>query len=452
MKIYAASPIYSKVVSGDHSFLHPILSYKSSVWIQGPFRRKEKIINKLVIDKNGRFLTGFIPKIKQFCDKHNRPLEIKWGFDHHTHIVPPSLPEITLHNYQHKALTEALNCSRGIIHSPTGSGKTIIAGALISSFPKENIIFIVHTKDLLKQTLDEFEKWFPNEVGVIGSGKLDPNRITVGMIQTLNRLSPTDFDKIPTVVIVDEAHHVSGFGKSYAKVLERLINAAHRFGLTATLGYLPEAQLAAEGHLGPVIAEVQMDELIDLGFLAEPKLRLIKIARNPHFRNIQKYPELYQAAIVENKVRNKRILECAKEYLEKGLSSLILTVRIEHGHILESMAENQFPELKLKYIHGGSEDEDREEVRKGLVSGEIKVAIATTIFNEGVNIPSLGAVINAAGGKSEIAILQKIGRGLRVTDEKKEIHLVDFFDPSHRFLIEHFGERLILYFDRGWIK
>ena len=452
LKIYAASPIYSRITTGDHKFLAPILSYKTSVWLPGPYSKREKVITKLVIDKMGRFLTGHIPVIKDFCEQHNRTLEIQYGFDYHQLHDAPNLPGITLHHYQEKAITKALSPGRGIIHAPTGSGKTVVAGALISCFPHQNILFIIHTKDLLSQTLEEFNKWFPNQVGVIGSGKLEPNKITIGMIQTLNRLGPTEFDKIPTVVIVDEAHHISGFGKSYAKVLERLVNAVHRYGLTATLGYLPEAKLAAEGHIGPVVAEVKMDELIDLGFLAEPKLRLIKIPRNPHFRTIKKYSDLYQAAIVENKTRNKRILECAKEYLDQGLSSLILTVRLEHGQILESMAESQYPELKLKYVHGGSESEIREEVRKGLVSGKIKVAVATTIFNEGVNIPSLGAVINAAGGKSEIAVLQKIGRGLRVTDEKKVIHLVDFFDPSHHFLIDHFGERLCIFFEKGWIK
>jgi len=451
MKIYAASPIYSRITSGDHKFLAPILSYKTSIWLPGPYSKREKVITKLVIDKMGRFLTGHIPVIKDFCVQHNRTLEIQYGFEYHP-VEIPNLPGIVLHPYQEKAITKALNHGRGIIHSPTASGKTVVGGALISSFPKENILFIIHTKDLLSQTLEEFEKWFPNQIGVIGSGKLEPNRITVGMIQTLNRLGPTDFDKIPTVVIVDESHHVGKFDGSYAKVLERLVNAVHRYGLTATLGYLPEAKLAAEGHIGPVIAEVEMEELIQEGFIAEPKLRLIKIPRNPHFRTVKKYSELYQTAIVENKVRNRKILECAKEYLDQGLSSLILTVRLEHGQILESMAEDQYPELKLKYVHGGSESEIREEVRKGLVSGKIKVAVATTIFNEGVNIPSLGAVINAAGGKSEIAVLQKIGRGLRVTDEKKVIYLVDFFDPSHHFLIDHFGERLCLYFDKNWLK
>jgi superfamily II DNA or RNA helicase len=451
MKIFAASPVYSKVVSGDFKFLLPILSYKTSVWIQGPFRRREKVVDKFVIDKQGRFLTGHIPSIINFCEENNQPLEIKWGFETLSYNLP-SLPGITLHNYQNEAIIKSLKKGRGILHSPTASGKTVIGGALISCFPTENILFIIHTKDLLSQTLEEFEKWFPNQVGIIGTGKLEPNRITVGMIQSLNRLGPTEFDKIPNIIIVDETHHVGKFGGSYAKVLERFTNAPNRFGLTATLGYLPEAKLASEGHIGPVIAEVEMKTLIEEGFLAKPKLKLIKIPRNPKYREINKYSDLYKAAIVENKVRNKIILECTKEFLKKGLSSLILTVRIEHGHLLEEMANEYFPELKLKYVHGGSEDEDREAVRRGLISGEIKVAVATTIFNEGVNIPSLGAVINASGGKSEIAILQKIGRGLRVTDKKKEIYLVDFFDPSHRFLIEHFGERLTLYFDCGWLK
>ena len=451
MKIFVASPVYSRVTSNDHSCLHSILSFKTSVWIQGQFRKKEKVINKLCIDKQGRFLTGFVPKIKQFCEDTGRTLEIEYGFDHEIPTVLPNLPGVDLRDYQEKAITKALAHGRGIIHSPTASGKTVIAGALISCFPTQNILFVVHTKELFRQTLEEFEKWFPNEIGAIGSGKLEPNRITVAMIQTLNRLGPTEFDKNIDVVIIDESHHLSGFGKSYAKVLEGLVNANSRFGLTATLGYIPEAKLAAEAHIGPIVAVVEMSELIEEGFLAEPKLRLIKIPSNPNHRNIQKYPELYEAAIVKNKTRNKIILECAKEYSDLGLTTLILAVRIEHGHILEEMAYEMFPELKLKFIHGGSEDEIREEVIKNLKSGELDAVVATTILNEGVNIPSLGAVINAAGGKSEIAVLQKIGRGLRVTDKKKVIYLVDFFDNGHRFLIDHFGHRLTLYFDKKWL-
>jgi superfamily II DNA or RNA helicase len=77
--------------------------------------------------------------------------------------------------------------------------------------------------------------------------------------------------------------------------------------------------------------------------------------------------------------------------------------------------------------------------------------IATAVWKEGINIPSLDVVINAAGGKSEIQTLQSIGRGLRRTEEKLQVIVVDFFDATHKMLIAHFGERVSLYFDLGWM-
>ena len=68
-----------------------------------------------------------------------------------------------------------------------------------------------------------------------------------------------------------------------------------------------------------------------------------------------------------------------------------------------------------------------------------------------LNIPELNVVINDAGGKSEIATLQAIGRGLRRTVNKSELIIYDFFDNSHHYLVSHFGERFSLYCDMNWI-
>ena len=77
--------------------------------------------------------------------------------------------------------------------------------------------------------------------------------------------------------------------------------------------------------------------------------------------------------------------------------------------------------------------------------------IATTIFKEGINIPELNVLVNATMGKSDIATMQVIGRGLRKTATKTEIIVYDLFDPSHPFLVASFGERVCLYSDLGWI-
>jgi len=60
-------------------------------------------------------------------------------------------------------------------------------------------------------------------------------------------------------------------------------------------------------------------------------------------------------------------------------------------------------------------------------------------------------VINAAGYKSDILVQQIMGRGMRATSEKDSFILVDIFDPSHHYLIKHFGERICLYFDKEWM-
>ena len=81
----------------------------------------------------------------------------------------------------------------------------------------------------------------------------------------------------------------------------------------------------------------------------------------------------------------------------------------------------------------------------------MKCVICTAVWKEGVNIPELNVVINAAGGKSELVTLQTIGRGLRKTENKSELIIYDFFDNSHHYLVDHFGHRFCLYSDMGWI-
>jgi len=81
----------------------------------------------------------------------------------------------------------------------------------------------------------------------------------------------------------------------------------------------------------------------------------------------------------------------------------------------------------------------------------VRIVIATAVFREGVNIPSLNAVINAGGGKSETMVKQISGRPLTLTEGKDEGIIVDFLDLSNNYLIRHTGERIGFYSDMGWI-
>ena len=123
--------------------------------------------------------------------------------------------------------------------------------------------------------------------------------------------------------------------------------------------------------------------------------------------------------------------------------------KIDHGRLLKNIGDKRG--LKVEFVYGNTETENRNKIKEALNDKKTSV-ICSDVWSEGINIPELNVVINAGGRKSDLKTLQIAGRGLRVTDTKKELILYDFFDSSHRYLVEHFGHRFSLYCDMGWIR
>ena len=78
-------------------------------------------------------------------------------------------------------------------------------------------------------------------------------------------------------------------------------------------------------------------------------------------------------------------------------------------------------------------------------SGKLKVMIATSLIDEGVDISGINALILGASGKSLRQTLQRIGRALRKKKDDNTTQIFDFNDMTHRFLLGHAGERLKIY-------
>jgi superfamily II DNA or RNA helicase len=273
--------------------------------------------------------------------------------------------------------------------------------------------------------------------------------IVVSTMQSFKLYDDFDSSAYFHGVIIDEAHHVTDEDGTYGLILQKML-APIRLGFTATAPTEPKAQFALEGLIGPLIGKLSIKEAGELDILAKPKIKLVKTSYQARIEDLKSYESVYTEGIVKNRARNREILDLMWDYTTKGMTVLILVTRIDHGEILKTMAENRFG-MQVPFVQGETISEDRENFKKRLDSKELKAIIATTVWREGINIPSLNVVINAAGGKSEIMTLQAVGRGLRKTKDKEEVIIVDFFDPSHFFLIRHFGERVTLYMDNGWL-
>jgi superfamily II DNA or RNA helicase len=467
MKIQYLDPVESWMSPELYNLVIKDLSYPDVYYQPGRFHkirkdyeRKDTIIARA---KTGEYLfyTGLIPRIQEICREKGIPLEVYTEDEEPIKLSTKAIPKVLqFRPFQEEFIRTAIQKKRGVLIAPTGTGKTILGLGLIASlYENYKILWLCHTKSLMYQTVMETRKVFGDDsVGTVGDDTYEIGKyVTVALRQTFVKHA-AKLNNLFDAVIVDEAHHVTSLAYKkehgviklgqYFDILKELY-CPIRIGLTATRADGKGEQLAMESLLGPVIGEFTINEAREQGYMAHPKITLTKLTKNPILANERKYADVYEQGVVRNLERNRIIGELVKKYAEEGLSSLVIVQQIVHGELIQNMCTRLG--VVSVFVNGSTESETREVAKASLNNKDLKCVICTAVWKEGINIPELNVVINAAGGKSELGTLQAIGRGLRRTETKSELIIHDFFDPSHRFLIEHFGQRLCVYMDNGWL-
>lgn len=448
-------------------------SFKKEFYRKSRYQIKRQEYDSYIVNTDGIFLTGLLPKIIQYCRDNNINYEVTTNPKAPQSIIPQEIsPLFELREDQKTCVQAALNTDRGVIKAPTGSGKTVLIAAIISTFPEARILFLCHTLSLLKQTQKEFNKYDIGPSSIIGGSKKDiDGRIVISTVQSFSKPTLLDnfYDKFD-VVFIDEAHHCRTTSGLYARVLTKL-TVSRRYGTTATMPTDQEGLLALEGLIGPKIAELTIEDAIEKEILAIPHIELIPVPFCEAIRDIRKYADtkmkddygkfildengeniiesgIYTTAIVEYRKRNRLIIEKAIEKNKIGESVLIYIINIDHGERLMQIAK--LMGMNPIFIRGSSDSELREKTRQALNNKEILTTIATVAWAEGVNIRNLDCILLAGGGKSITALIQKIGRGLRRTETKTKATIIDCLD-SGRYISEHCIERLKVYAEKGWL-
>ena len=102
-------------------------------------------------------------------------------------------------------------------------------------------------------------------------------------------------------------------------------------------------------------------------------------------------------------------------------------------------------------LYGNDNLDRRTEVKTLLVDKKINVILASTIFDLGIDIPELNALVLCGSGKSTIRALQRIGRVIRFLPNKKYAAVVDFYDQV-KFLKKHSQLRADIYSSEDGFK
>lgn len=240
-----------------------------------------------------------------------------------------------------------------------------------------------------------------------------------------------DHSYVANNFVVHNCHHYSS--NTFYNVAMHS-NAYYRLGLSATPKREDGAEKKFIGGIGSIIAPVTVQDLIEAGYLTRPKLEIL----NPPAPEVMsyKYADAYRNSIVTNIDRNAMIATKALELSNAGLQVYIHVTQIAHGKKLESIIPGSiFLSSKDTKTRGPVLQDFKERRLSTLIS---------TLMGEGIDIPSMDAIIIACGGKSETALVQRIGRALRTHEGKHAAYIVDFAD-SGKWLRNHYQQRRMTY-------
>ena len=437
-------------------------AFKNRIW-----DGKVRLFNQMT----GELNTGLYNYLVIFCIERQYELVVettKWGIPDskdlidcdsiNTFIKGLSLPHV-IRDYQYTAIIHGLTHYRSVLVSPTGSGKSLIIYVLVAYYlqqisNKEKILIIVPTTSLVEQMFSDFKEYgMPVETDVhriySGKDKVTNRRVIISTWQSIYKFPKVWFEQFG-MVVGDECH---GFkSKSLSSIMNKATHAKYRFGTTGTLDGTQTNKLVLEGLFGPVYQVTKTKKLQENDTLAPLDIKVLLLKYNATTReNFGK--KTYQDEIdfiIKHDKRNKFIRNLA---LDRKGNTLVLFHRVDaHGKVLYDLIKQKADsERKIFFVAGETDTSDREAIRRIVEKQKDAIIVASMgTFSTGINIRNLHNIIFASPSKSQIKVLQSIGRGLRKSDDGSTTQLFDIADDIHwksrqNFTLLHSAERVKIY-------
>ena len=373
--------------------------------------------------------------------------------------------KINPRDYQLDAFIHAAQNSRCILISPTGSGKSLIIYMLLRYFLENDVDFraliIVPTTSLVEQMYKDFEDYsskddtFDVELDVhrIYSGK-EKHHIEQAVVittwQSAIRL-PQNWFRQYGFVIGDEAHTFKA--KSLTTIMNRLTEAYMRIGTTGTIDNAMSNQMTLEGNFGPVYKVTSTKELIDSDTLAQLTVQCLVLKYPDTKKQVVKSMK-YQDEIdfiVSDIKRNRFIVNLTCD--QQGNSLVLYNLVQKHGKPLYDMFVEKCKGTgrKVFFVSGAVNAEERERIREITEKEKNAIIVASVgTFSTGINIINLHNIMFASPTKSQIRVLQSIGRGLRKTEDGQGTTIYDLADDlswkkRKNYTLNHAIERVKIY-------
>lgn len=358
---------------------------------------------------------------------------------------------------------------RALLISATGTGKTYASAFALREMHPKKLLFLVHREQIARQALVSYQRVFgkyrtdgkPYRYEILsGSTSSDLDSIqdadfifatmqTMRRKEVLTSFSPVAFSEI----CIDEAHHAGA--PSYSLIME-YFKPDFWLGMTAS----PDSNrfnvyecfdhnIACEIRLQQALEENLLcpfhyfgitDLIVDGKVIgdedhAEGRRSFARLTSDTRVDYVIRQADYYGHS--GNRVkgiifcsRTKEAIELSKKFNERGLRTIALTGR-DGEEARSSALERLAADVPDDQLHDRSRAYD-----PGTDNGYLDYIFAVDILSEGVDVPEINQVIMLRPTQSAIVFVQQLGRGLRKSEGKEFVVILDFIgNYSSNFLI-----------------
>jgi superfamily II DNA or RNA helicase len=345
--------------------------------------------------------------------------------------------------YQKEMISLGLEHGRGVFESAVGTGKSLIMAYLIMEF-KVNSLIIVPTRGLSDQIYNDFVSWFgTNSVQLLDAKKIRSGKklkpIRIITLQSLGSLKKSgdletlirDIDAIH----YDEFHHSAA--STFTNIIKDLEHVYYRFGYTGTFMRNDNKTLDMWAFLNHALYSYPAWKAIEDGFLTP----LNVIVHPMDGKANQDYQKEYDQNYCANPQLLDKIEKICGQVSPTEQVLILVNKKEKSGEVIHKYLGTLG--INTSYISGDDDKGDITQAIRDFNDKKIRILIGSSVISEGIDIRASDHLINCKGGKSEIVLVQSVGRVVRLYPDKHVAFLHEFKFENTQYMEAHFEDRLI---------
>jgi superfamily II DNA or RNA helicase len=392
---------------------------------------------------------GFMRQLVLMCRREDEPIDIE---DLRTSLKPVAMTfNGALKPFQQEAVQVMASRDFGTLSAPTGSGKTIMALAMIA-MRRQPTLVVVHTKELALQWIERIHCFLSlsrDQVGVIGGGqKRIGAAVTVALVQSLYKCAKEVAPRIGHLV-VDECHRAPS--RTFTDAVTAF-DCRFMLGLSATPWRRDRLSQLIFWHLGDMHYEVSKSHLVADGHILDVEIVVRHTDFKPYYDPVSEYSKML-SELTRDDARNRLIAsdvaQATGQDQGRGGICLLLSDRKQHCEALQAILKHKH-HIEAHLLTGDLSAIQRRTVVDDLARGQVRILIATgQLIGEGFDHPGLSTLFLATPIRFSGRVIQYLGRVLRPAPGIERARVYDYVDIHVPALAAAAKARLRVYASSG---